>query len=333
MNTTKAILEKANHIHDGSPSIWSQSEDVQKAFRESAKIYEKSPPLLEKEYSGRGIVICGGGKLWPCVWVAIRAIRHHGCDLPIEIWHMGNTEYDKKIMGLLSPYNVKFIDAFEYSKSYPSRILQNPELCFLKMTEYATMGGWMLKSYSMLHSSFEEVLFMDADNTPTKNPEYIFDSKQYNDFGAYFFPDKYHHDDEEKYKLSPRICKILGIEYEGEFSFDSGQMFVNKSKCLLQLQVALWWNEFSEYTYEIIYGDKDTFNLAWRQTGKKYYFVQKMPIIGHGLQQFDHNEDLIFLHRCGAKWTLKKNMILNRPQEELLHGFIDELKDSLITLV
>jgi hypothetical protein len=244
--------------------------------------------------------------------------------LPIEIWYIGKKEYNKKFIDLISPYNVKFIDALSYSNSFPSRVLENQELCFSSKTLNATTGGWLLKSYSLLHSSFEEVLLMDADNTPTKNPEYIFESGPYKEFGAYYFPDKPH--EEEKYKLSPRICEIFGIEYIGDFSFDSGQMFINKNKCLLQLQVALWWNEFPEFTYEIIYGDKDTFNLSWRQTNKKYYLVEKMPIPGYGLQQFDHNGDILFLHRCGQKWKIKKNIWLNRPQENLLHGFIDELK-------
>lgn len=86
---------------------------------------------------------------------------------------------------------------------------------------------------------------------------------------------------------------------------------------------------FCDYTYQIIHGDKDTFNLGWTQAGRPYYIVPFDPITGYGLQQFDHNRELIFLHRSGAKWSLKDNRWLDRPQESLLHRFIDELNITI----
>ena len=44
------------------------------------------------------------------------------------------------------------------------------------------LGGWELKCYALLHSAFAEVLLLDADNCPVRNPD--------------FNPAKYHPEDE-----------------------------------------------------------------------------------------------------------------------------------------
>lgn len=65
------------------------------------------------EFSGRGIVICGGGnKYFPCVWVCINMLRKVGCLLPIELWHF-STEMSDLQKTLVSTLNVKCIDATE----------------------------------------------------------------------------------------------------------------------------------------------------------------------------------------------------------------------------
>jgi len=44
-------------------------------------------------FSGRGIVICAGGpKHLHCGWICIKMLRHLGCTLPIEVWHLGPEE-------------------------------------------------------------------------------------------------------------------------------------------------------------------------------------------------------------------------------------------------
>ena len=55
-----------------------------------------------ERFEGRGIVICGGGaKYFPCVYVLVRLLRHLGCQLPIEVWHLGAKEMTGAMRGLL----------------------------------------------------------------------------------------------------------------------------------------------------------------------------------------------------------------------------------------
>jgi hypothetical protein len=209
-------------------SLWSQNSLVQKHFREASMFYFKRINHALK-YKGKGIVTCGGGKLWPSLYVCVRAIRYHECNLPIQIWYLGDQEFDFKFMNCFKNLNVEFIDAIEHAKkNNHSRVLSNADLCFKKNKNNSFIGGWMLKPYSILFSCYNDVLFLDADNTPTKNPEYLFLSSFYKKNGAYFFPDKYHEEKEDNFKLSQKNCDIFGIKYTKDISFDSGVMLIDK---------------------------------------------------------------------------------------------------------
>src|ERR1035438_10861249 len=44
----------------------------------------------QDRYHGRGIVIAAGGDRYlASLWVTVHAIRHVGCNLPIEVWYLG----------------------------------------------------------------------------------------------------------------------------------------------------------------------------------------------------------------------------------------------------
>ena len=99
-------------------------------------------------------------------------LRHLGCALPIELWYLGRAELDKRMSQLITPFGVKCIDALIIRQRYPVRDLT----------------GWGLKPYAILHSSFKEVLFLDADNLPVVNPEYLFETPEFSNCGAIFWP-------------------------------------------------------------------------------------------------------------------------------------------------
>jgi len=134
----------------------------------------EAPPYPEGRYSGRGIVTCAGGdKYFPSAWVQINMLRYLGCTLPVELWHLGRQELTEDMAELVKPLGVTCVDAHQVRERYPSRIL----------------NGWEVKPYSIIHSGFEEVLFLDADNVPVVDPGFLFDTPQYREFGAVLWPD------------------------------------------------------------------------------------------------------------------------------------------------
>jgi hypothetical protein len=193
------------------------------------------------EFTGRGIVIpAGGSRYFPCAFVCIKILRRLGCTLPIEIWHLGNVECDRKMSSIVEPLGVECIDALQMRKAHPARIL----------------NGWELKPYAIMHSRYKEVLLIDADNIAVKNPEFLFECEEFRNLGAVFWPD---------YGcLAPTrpIWEICGVAYRDEPEFESGQILVDKAKCWQALCLTMWMNEYSDFFYHYIHGDKETFHLA-----------------------------------------------------------------------
>ena len=78
------------------------------------------------------------------------------------------------------------------------------------------LGGWELKPYAVMHSRFREVLLLDADNVPVRDPSFLFDRPEYRDTGALFWPDIV--------RLSPdnEIWAISGLSYRDTPSVEFG---------------------------------------------------------------------------------------------------------------
>ena len=99
--------------------------------------------------------------------------------------------------------------------------------------------------------------------------------------------------------------------YRDEPEFESGQIVVHKERCWKPLALAMWMNENSDFWYQHIHGDKDTFHLAWRKLGVEYAMpshpIHPLYIEGRldGVMcQHDFGGRRIFQHRNFGKWTM-----------------------------
>ena len=258
-------------------------------------------------FKGRGIVICGGGlRYFTCAWVCINMLRKLGCALPVQLWHLGAKEMTDEMRLLLKPLGVECVDGLEVRKRHPARIL----------------NGWEIKPYAIIHSPFQEVLSLDADNVPVVNPEFLFDTPQFKETGAIFWPDY------GRLAKDRSIWDICGIAYRDEPEFESGQIVVDKARCWQALRVTMHLNEHSDFYYRHIHGDKETFHMGFRKVNKAY----SMPAKGiHALDatmcQHDFDGNRIFQHRNLAKWSLfgANRRISGFLYEDECLGFLDSL--------
>src|SRR6185503_7612218 len=63
-------------------------------------------PPYPGTFKDRGIVICGGGaRYFTNAWVCINMLRQLRCRLPVELWHLGEREFDDAMEGMLTPLN------------------------------------------------------------------------------------------------------------------------------------------------------------------------------------------------------------------------------------
>ena len=233
---------------------------------------------------GRGIVICAGGKKYFAnAWVALHQLRRLGCTLPIEVWHLDGREMNPAMKRLIAPLGAKCVNAGRLRQKFPVRLL----------------GGWQLKPYALLHSSFGEVLLLDADNFPVVNPESLFATPQFQETGALFWPDRGRED------RADVIWKNCGLTRPDGPEFESGQIAVDKKRVWRALNLALWFNENSDFYYRHLHGDKETFHLAFEKTATPYSLVPHPVHLLEGvICQHDFEGRRVFQHRTQAKWSL-----------------------------
>jgi alpha 1,2-mannosyltransferase len=252
---------------------------------------DEIPPYPDT-FKGRGIVVCAGGFLYlPCAWVLIAMLREQGCTLPIELWYEGNELNDEMILKL-NGLNVICKNCSDFV-DLPVR-------------------GYAMKPLAILHSSFREVLFLDADNNCLSNPEYLFENEVYRNKGSIFWPDAW------TTSRSNMIWKIIGSTDYNSPEQESGQILINKEKCWKELNLAVYFNNNYSVYYKMLLGDKDTFKFAWQALNTPYFMIstpvgycgylnKDKEFFGFTMVQHDPSGEILFLHRNLVKWSVVNN--------------------------
>ncbi|CDR40763.1 CYFA0S05e04192g1_1 [Cyberlindnera fabianii] len=247
-------------------------------------------------FSGKGVVMIGGGAFLGTALTAIRALRETGSELPLQLMLTTTDEYDEDVCEKLLPkMNAKcmIMEEIVGSETFRGMNLQKYEL----------------KVLGLFLSTFEEVLLLDADNLAVKNPDYILDSKPYKEFGYVIWPDFW------RQTISPKFYDIAGINIgepvrkdgvppeeknparsESQLSdldgtipdstCEAGQLAINKKLHHKSLMATVYYNLFGfKYYYWLLgqgavgIGDKDTFIAGLTVFREPYYFVKQRPLL------------------------------------------------------
>lgn len=269
------------------PPKWEQLKQVQLAH---ISILDE---LVSKRYftpnyaHEKGIVIgAGGAKYFGCAIACVHVLRNLGCNLPVEFWYLDEYEMDNHMKHLCNVLNITYINAAQYCKEHNL----NPRI----------LNGWELKPFSTLYSNFQKVLYLDADNIPSIDPSYLFDTDEFQTLGSIFWPDL--PPMRRKEWLPAIVWENIGLEYSDEVDFETGQYMIDKGKCFKELCITMWMNEHSDWFYKFVYGDKSTFHLAWRKCGSDYGIPKRKAGWRHPcILQYDFDSKLVFQHACQGK--------------------------------
>jgi putative mannosyltransferase len=227
------------------------------------------------EFSGKGIVIAGGGKYLSHAWVGCQILREKVCQLPIQVWHLGEKEMPRWARPHFAKLEAEPVDAYEVMRKHPIR----------------QMSGWVLKNYAIRHCPWEQVLFLDADCLVTENPEPLM--TEFESTGGLFFSDIANH--------APNgwawvYCGLQRLEKEWE----AGQYIVNKRIGWMGLQWSLWFGEHSDVWGKMVHGDKTWTELAWRVSGAPHVVSIECEWKGWGISQQWQGKEW-FRHCMAAK--------------------------------
>jgi FkbM family methyltransferase len=287
------------------------------------------------------VVICGGGwAFFPSVYVTVRVLRHVGCRLPIQVWYLGDRgEFDPRMEAALRPYDVGWVDANALWRDRPGVAIRRGNIDH----------GWMLKPFAAAFAPFREVVCLDADSYPVSDPERLLDHPEFRRVGACFWPDMN--------PLQKGQFERLGVPpSERPLSFESGQFLVDKGRHWEPLWLTAWLNAHHEYVwgpgYRHLYGDKDTFLMAWLKLGRAFCLPSARPGWSHpAFLQRGFDGKTAFVHRTrdkfrffgpvdGARVTNRYNTAQaapdrqhynpDLPHEDLCHALAREC-DQLIT--
>jgi hypothetical protein len=257
-------------------------------------------------HKGRGIVIVGGGETYgPGMWALTNVLRHTlGVTLPIEAWHMGEREMTCSQRAAYESMGVTCVDALEVQANHPHALIASPDESLSAAQKISR--GWALKPYAIAHSSFKEVLYLDSDVLPTRDPSYLFDTDAFRDNGAIFWRDN---DGETAIRIPPEFWSAAGVVCDDDIGIESGQIVVDKSRCWKQLAMTNWMNERPDTFCKWLYGDKDTFLTAWLMTDQPFALVAG-SVLNNSTGMFLHNDlsgNPLFQHRLINKWTTGEN--------------------------
>ncbi|KAG0672004.1 Crossover junction endonuclease mus81, partial [Pichia californica] len=244
--------------------------DINDLTEQHSRLIEQLPNYFDSIYEkdSKGIVYVGGNKFSWLTLISIINMRKNNCQLPIEVLIPKYEEFELNICeNILPKYNAKCIYL--------------PTLVGDKVYEKYNFKGYQYKSLALALSSFENVLLLDADNTALVDPETVFHSNPYVEYGLLLWPDFW------KRTTHPSFYDIIGLKVDenkrrdfgykeyGKYSkpvspdgvvlyhqlentlpdptTESGQLFMSKKKHFKALILSLYYNTYGpDYYYPLL---------------------------------------------------------------------------------
>lgn len=255
---------------------------------------------------GNGIVMVVYPKLMTSAYATIRTLRSFNCVLPIELW----------VLESEMARNPKKTDILENVKANYGPVV-------IKMIKDPTITGFTTKIHAIYNSDFENVLFLDADNVPVRDPTFLFHSKKFAAKSAIFWPDFWHPKKTifNIHKLS-LIWELVDMDFVNMFEQESGQILINRRKSAVAMEVLQFYafhrpNHFDRLI--LAHGDKDLFRLAWLKSNTDFHMIPYPPgaagivredkFCGMTMVQYDLKGDVLFLHRNAKKLNGRVNQM------------------------
>lgn len=247
---------------------------------------------------GRGIVVSIGDGDVGRASNLLRVLNYLGNHLPVQFIHAGELSDDS-------------ITQLEFAAVSPSILGLEQHISFIDVGTYLSLGflgaypGYNRKWFAAIFNTFEEMILLDADAVPFKNPEYFFGLDGYQRTGAYFFRDRELPQKLSQWKIDflrslfPQKRTVFEFKIDSStfagnnfFDFDSkhvaesGLVIMNRSKHFAGLLFPVVLQYFYK-TGKLLYGDKDWFWLGQLISGNSNFELHFNPAAAMGVARDD----------------------------------------------
>ncbi|KGO54050.1 Alpha-mannosyltransferase [Penicillium expansum] len=254
-----------------------------------------SQPELPYLPDTKGIVSTAGGSYLPVLVISLRMLRRTGSTLPMEVFLADEEEYEQHICDIVLPsLNARCVVLSQILIAAPTQIQK-----------------YQFKPFAMLFSSFEEILFLDADAFPLEQPEHLFTTEPFLSKGMVTWPDFW------ASSVSPMFYDIANYPpppMDLRQSTESGEVLLSKKSHLRSLLLVTYYNYYGPSHYYPLLsqgaageGDKETFVAAATAMHESFYQVSESicalghetygGIAGSAMAQFDPVQDFALTSR------------------------------------
>lgn len=262
----------------------------------------------------RGLVSTAGDSYFPVFLSSLRMLRRTGSTLPVEVYMKDSSEYEKQICDKVLPE------------------LNARCMVLSDVVGKESIAHFQLKIFAILFSSFEDIIWMDADCFPLHNPEVLLDSEPFTSTGLVAWPDFW------QSTASPLYFKISRQQVPpmtARQSSETGVILVSKKTHLVTLLLSAYYNYYGPSHYFGLLsqggpgeGDKETFIHAASAVDEPFYTVsENVQAIGHlkpgdlsgsAMVQTDPIEDYALTSQ--GKWRVQDASVAKAPRVFFVHA-------------
>ncbi|CEG41296.1 Alpha-mannosyltransferase [Plasmopara halstedii] len=266
---------------------------IKPAVKSTAKPIKKPTPIAEPRQAvkknSKGILLCLHDGIMELGLSLIRELRCLGNKEPIEVHHCH--DLTKPSIDLLYGLddNIQVVDLCE--RYIMKKVLSEAMA--------KTFQSYWIKPLAVHYTSFEELIYLDADAILLKNPATLRSNEGYKKHGTLFFYDRVINTNQYLNKRTNRGMiylhqwlktfdyKRFGLNYtapssafKASFAYrgktaheqDSSMILINKGKAGKAMNVLWYLITEHRFIYEFSWGDKESFWLSYEFSHTPYFF-------------------------------------------------------------
>ncbi|KAI8815257.1 mannosyltransferase putative-domain-containing protein [Cladochytrium replicatum] len=306
------------YFMENKQTLWNQlnsePEEVEKERTSWQRYIQELNPIqhyIDQGFylGGKGIVFTAHKSSYRRCIRSIRFIRALGCNLPIEVFYMAGELDDSMVLEVERESAVAVRDLLDKAMPFPSP----PRNESLKR-------NFQVKSAAIINSAFTKLIYLDSDNVPMKNPEYLFEVEPFKRTGAIMWPDFW------KTHYNNPIWKVMDVPCRDEWEVEAGQLVLDKVRNWEPLQLAHYMQSHYDLYFRLLNGDKDTFRFGFLALNREYFmtphFLASAGLLledrmcGNTMVQLDPIDgSMIFAHMNLVKDLESDGMVEARPRE------------------